>query len=68
MKRYKKNYLSTHGIEYIDWRDIHVLRQFLNPDGRLMSKKRTNCTATQQRKLSQAVKRARTMMLLPYTE
>ena len=45
-------------IEYIDYKDINRLRRFVNERG--------NC-AKHQRQLSEAIKRARAIALLPYT-
>ena len=43
-----------------------ILKKFLNPHARILSKKRTSVSAVNQRKLAEAVKRARFMGLLPY--
>ena len=48
-------------IEYIDYKDINRLRRFVNERG-----KSGNC-AKHQRQLSEAIKRARAIALLPYT-
>lgn len=60
------DFFSNHNIKYIDYKDTEVLKRFLTPHGRLMARKRTNLTATHQRMLATAVKRARYMGLLPY--
>jgi small subunit ribosomal protein S18 len=61
-----QDFFSTHNIKYIDYKDTEVLKRFLNPHGRLLSRKRTNLTASHQRSLANAVKRARFMGLLPF--
>lgn len=61
-----QNFLLQHDIKYLDYKDIEVLKQFLNPHGRIMPRTRTKITAKQQRILEIAVKRARFMGLLPY--
>ena len=61
-----QDFFSTHNIKYVDYKDIEVLKRFLNPHGRLMARKRTGLTATHQRSLANAVKRARFMGLLPF--
>lgn len=53
-------------IQTIDYKDIEVLKKFLNPHGKIMSHRRTGLSAANQRALAQAVKRARFMALLPY--
>ena len=61
-----QDFFSTHNIKYIDYKDTEVLKRFLNPHGRLMPRKRTSLTASHQRALANAVKRARFMGLLPF--
>lgn len=62
----KQDYFSSNNIKHIDYKDTEVLKRFLNPNGKILSHKRTNTTAKNQRKLALAVKRARFMGLLPY--
>lgn len=63
-----KNFLLQHDIKHIDYKDIEVLKHFLNPHGRIMPRTRTKITAKQQRGLDAAVKRARYMGLIPYVQ
>ena len=62
----KQCYFSQHNIKHIDYKDTEILRKFLNPHGRILSRKRTGITAKYQRQLAVAVKRARFIGLLPY--
>jgi small subunit ribosomal protein S18 len=62
----KQDYFSSNNIKYIDYKDVDILRKFLNPNGRMLSRRRTGVNAKNQRKLSEAVKRARFMGLLPF--
>ncbi len=62
----KQDYFSTNNIKHIDYKDIEVLKKFLTPSARMQSRKRTDVTAKNQRKLAVAIKRARFMGLLPY--
>lgn len=62
----KKCYFSENNIKHIDYKDTDILKKFLNPHARLLSRKKTGVSAKSQRKLSVAVKRARFMALLPY--
>jgi small subunit ribosomal protein S18 len=62
----KQCYFSQHNIKYIDYKDTEILKRFLNPHGRIISRKRTGITAKFQRQLAVAIKRARFMGLLPY--
>lgn len=62
----KQDYFSSNNIKYIDYKDVEVLKKFLNPNGRILARKRTGVTAKNQRLLAQACKRSRYMGLLPY--
>jgi len=62
----KQDYFSSNNIKHIDYKDIEVLKRFLSPSARMLSRKRTDVTSKNQRKLSVAIKRARFMGLLPY--
>jgi small subunit ribosomal protein S18 len=61
-----KCYFTENNIKYIDYKDVELLKKFINPHARLLSAKRTGTTAKNQRSLAEAVKRARFMGLLPY--
>lgn len=62
----KQDYFSANNIKYIDYKDIDILKKFLNPNGKIMSHKRTGATSKNQRKLALAVKNARFLGLLPF--
>jgi small subunit ribosomal protein S18 len=62
----KQCYFSQHNIKYIDYKDTELLKRFINPHGRMISRRRTGISAKYQRQLATAVKRARFMGLLPY--
>ncbi|QQR50465.1 30S ribosomal protein S18 [Candidatus Nomurabacteria bacterium] len=62
----KQDYFSANNIKHIDYKDIEVLKKFLNPNARMLSAKKTGMTAKNQRSLAMAIKRARFMGLLPY--
>ena len=62
----KQDYFSSNNIKHIDYKDIEVLKRFLSPSARMLSRKRTDVTSKNQRKLAIAIKRARFMGLLPY--
>ncbi len=54
------------GIKYIDYKDAEFLKQFLNEQGKILPRRITGTSLKYQRKVSQAVKRARHLALLPY--
>lgn len=53
------------GIRYIDYKDAEFLKKFLNEQGRLLPRRITGNSLKFQRKVAQAVKKARQMALLP---
>lgn len=58
--------LNVHDIKYFDYKDVELLKKFLNPHGRILSRRQTGLSALNQRKLGNAIKRARFMGLLPF--
>ena len=54
------------GIRHIDYKDPDFLAQFLNEQGKILPRRLTGTSWKFQKKVSQAVKRARTIALLPY--
>ncbi|MDQ3245097.1 MAG: 30S ribosomal protein S18 [bacterium] len=62
----KQDYFSANNIKYIDYKDIEILKKFINPNGKIMNHKRTGVTSKNQRSLAEAIKRARFMGLLPF--
>lgn len=61
-----RDYFEENQIKHIDYKDVAVLNKFINPFGRILSRKRTGLTAKNQRKLANAIKRSRFMGLMPY--
>jgi len=53
------------GIRYIDYKDADFLKKFLNDQGKLLPRRITGNSLKYQRKVAQAVKKARQMALLP---
>jgi len=62
------NILTQNDIQHVDYKDIELLKQFINPHGRIVGRKRGGLTARQQRGVEVAIKRARFMGLLPYVQ
>lgn len=58
--------LSGAQITRIDYKDIDLMKKFLNPHGKIMPRRRTGLSAHGQRMLAESVKRARFMSLLPF--
>lgn len=59
-------FFKQNNIKHIDYKDTEILKRFLNPHARIISRKKTGVSADSQRKLAIAVKRARFIGLLPY--
>lgn len=59
--------VSAKGKVFVDWKDIETLRRLMSPNGKIYGRKRAGTSAAEQRMVSQAIKRARYMGLLPYT-
>ncbi len=59
--RFKKN-----RIKYIDYKDGDFLLRFVNEQGKLLPRRITGTSTKYQRKVAQAVKRARHLSLMPY--
>jgi len=59
--RFKKS-----GIKYIDYKDADFLLKFVNEQGKILPRRLTGTSLKFQRKVSQAVKRARHLSLMPY--
>lgn len=57
----------TTNTKVIDYKDSDQLRKYLNPQGKIVSRRRSGACATHQRLLSRAIKRARYLALVPYT-
>ncbi|HMU97967.1 MAG TPA: 30S ribosomal protein S18 [Chitinophagales bacterium] len=64
----KKKYcrFKKMGIKYIDYKDPDFLLRFVNEQGKLLPRRITGNSLKYQRKVSQAVKKARHLALLPY--
>jgi len=52
--------------DYVDWKDVEFLRQFIPERGKIMPRRISGVTAKDQRRIATAIKRARTMALLPF--
>lgn len=63
----KPSYLDEHNIDYVDYKDVKLLQRFISPQGKILPKRITRLTNAQQRQVTQAIKRARHLALLPFT-
>tara|TARA_B100001123_G_scaffold240217_1_gene268748 strand:+ start:14188 stop:14448 length:261 start_codon:yes stop_codon:yes gene_type:complete len=66
LKRKKSCPLSGENSPKIDYKDIKLLKKYLSERGKIIPSRVTSVSSKKQRELSQAVKRARFLALLPY--
>ncbi|HOE94672.1 MAG TPA: 30S ribosomal protein S18 [Candidatus Cryptobacteroides sp.] len=64
----KKKYcrFKKAGIKYVDYKDPEFLKKFLNEQGKILPRRITGTSLKFQRKVATAIKRARSLALLPY--
>ena len=67
-KRKKFCRFTAEGVKQIDYKDIDVLKDYIQENGKIMPARITGTKARYQRQLSTAIKRARFLALLPYTD
>ncbi|MEL0083558.1 MAG: 30S ribosomal protein S18 [Gammaproteobacteria bacterium] len=68
LRRRKYCRFTAEGIEEIDYKDIDLLRQNVSETGKIIPSRITGTKAHYQRQLATAVKRARFLALLPYSD
>jgi len=59
---------SAEGVKEIDYKDAEMLKEFINDNGKIIPARITGTSATYQRQLNRAIRRARYLSLLPYTD
>ena len=67
-RRRKYCRFTAEGIEQIDYKDVELLKDFITEVGKIMPARITGTRARYQRQLATAIKRARFLALLPYTD
>jgi small subunit ribosomal protein S18 len=63
----KSCHFCVSNIKDIDYKDVQTLRRFISSYAKIVPKKRSGVCSKHQRKLAGAIKRARIMSLLPFT-
>ena len=61
-------YFKENGITDLDYKDVKLLRRFVNDQGKIMPRRITGTSAKMHRKLVRAIKRSRSIALMPYVE
>jgi small subunit ribosomal protein S18 len=67
MNEEKMCHFCVEGIDDIDYKDIRTINRFVNMYKKILPRKRTGVCSKHQRQLSNAIKRARIMALMPFT-
>ena len=63
----KVSILNTESIEYVDWKDVNLLRRFISDRAKVRARRVTGNDVQQQREVARAIKNAREMALIPYS-
>ncbi len=67
-RRRKYCRFTAEGVTEIDYKDINLLKEYVGESGKIVPSRITGTKARYQRQLATAVKRARFLALLPYTD
>lgn len=59
---------TAEGVQQIDYKDVTMLKNYITESGKIVPSRITGTSARYQRQLSTAIKRARFLALLPYTD
>ena len=70
LNRNKNRYcfFTAKGIEQIDYKDIDILKKYISETGKIIPSRVTGTKSHYQKQLAVAIKRARYLALLPYTD
>ena len=66
--RRKYCYFKENGITEIDYKDVRLLRRFVNDQSKIMRRRVTGTSAKMHRKVVRAIRRARSIALMPYMD
>ena len=67
-RRRKYCRFTAEGVTEIDYKDIETLKQYISETGKIVPSRITGTKAKYQRQLAKAIKRARYLALIPYTD
>lgn len=67
-KRRKFCRFTVEGIKWVDYKDVEILKDFVAENGKIIPARITGTKTRYQRQLSTAIKRARFLALMPYTD
>lgn len=66
-RKRKLDPIVANKIEYIDYKDVNLLRKFITENGKILPRRITGCNAKNQRAITVAIKRARALGILPFS-
>ena len=66
--RRKFCYFKENGITEVDYKDVKLLRRFINDQSKIMPRRVTGTSAKMHRKVVRAIKRSRTIALMPFVD
>ena len=67
-RRKKYCRFTAEGITHIDYKDLNLLKQYVSESGKIVPNRITGTSAKYQRQLATAIKRARFLALLPFSD
>lgn len=67
-RRYQRRRPRQVVPDYVDWKDVDLLRQFVPERGKIMPRRISGISAKDQRRIATAIKRARSMAMLPFVQ
>lgn len=68
-RKFKKkvSILNSENVDYVDWKDVNLLRRFVSDRAKVRARRVTGNDVQQQREVARAIKNAREMALIPYS-
>ncbi len=66
-RKRKLDPIVANKIDFIDYKDVNLLRKFITENGKVLPRRITGCNAKNQRAITLAIKRARALGMLPFT-
>jgi len=67
-RRRKYCRFTAEGIDHVDYKDIELLKAYISENGKIVPSRITGTKAIYQRQLTTAIKQARYLAILPYTD
>ncbi len=65
-RRYQRRRQGQFVPDYIDWKDVDFLKRFIPERGKILPRRISQVSARDQRRVAKAIKRARSMALIPF--